>query len=87
MERITKEVRTENGDILKLTYEVIRHNGYGLRVTAERRSPVESAEIPDITANLLEIERLLMVLSTCSVTPTSVCDILEDLAVEAHLEK
>ncbi len=90
MNTIVKEVATENGDLLTLTYEVIEEQTspqYGLRLKAERHSPVESVEIPNITANLLEIKRLLMVLSTCSVTPTTVHEILRDFAVEAHFRE
>ncbi|MBE6915086.1 MAG: hypothetical protein E7471_00410 [Ruminococcaceae bacterium] len=83
MEPITKEVSLENGDTLYLTYEVIEGDSdYGIQLTAQRRMPIESVQIPNITSNPLEIERLLVVLSTCSVTPTSVSDILDDYRVE-----
>ena len=38
-------------------------------------------EIPDITGNLLEIQELLVVLSTYSVTSATIHDILEDYRV------
>lgn len=83
MEPITKEVCLENGDTLCLTYEVIKDgSNYGLELTAERRMPPESVRIPNITANSLEIERLLVLLSRYSVTPTSVFDILDDYRKE-----
>lgn len=82
MKPIEKEVLLENGETMYLTYEVVGDSNFGVRLTAQRRMPVESAEIPNITSNPLEIQRLLVVLSTYSVTPTSVSDILDDYRME-----
>lgn len=90
MQPIVKTINLENGDILHLTYEMTQRNDapdYGLRVTAERRIPAESVEFPSITTNLLEIEQLLVVLSTYSVTPATVSDILDDLGKAIHLQE
>ena len=86
MKPITKEICLDSGDTLHLTYEAIKDDeGYGVRLSAQRRLPIESVQIPNITANSLEIERLLVVLSTYSVTPTSVFDILDDYRKESAL--
>ncbi len=86
MKSIAKEICLEGGDTLHLTYEAIEgEDGYGIRLNAQRRLPIESVQIPNITANPLEIERLLVVLSTYSVTPTTVFDILDDYRTERAL--
>ena len=86
MKPIAKEIALENGDTLSLTYEAVKSGSdYGIRLTAQRKTPIESVQIPNITSNPLEIERLLVVLSTYSVTPTSVFDILDDYRKESAL--
>ncbi len=86
MKPITKEVCLGNGETLHLVYEAVKgENGYGIRLSAQRCLPIETVQIPNITANSLEIERLLVVLSTYSVTPTSVSDILDDYRTESAL--
>ncbi|MBQ3054817.1 MAG: hypothetical protein IJC88_01800 [Oscillospiraceae bacterium] len=81
MNPITREIKTENGDCISIVYEVIEdrmRKNYGLRLRETRISPERTTEIPEITGNLLEIQHLVMVLSTCSVTSATVHDILED---------
>jgi len=78
---ITREIQTENGDRLSITYEVIADQtgkSFGLRLRETRTSPEKMIEIPGICGNLLEIQDLIMVLSTYSVTSATVYDILED---------
>ena len=82
MDSISREIKTENGDLLNITYELIEESGeggYGLRLRETRVSPEKLTEIPNITRNLLEIQELIVVLSTYSVTSATVHDILEDL--------
>lgn len=90
MQPIVKKIQMENGDTLHVTYELLQSQStmeYGLRVTAEQRKPIESVEFSSITSDLLEIEQLLMVLSTYSVTPATVSDVLDDLGKAVHLQK
>ena len=82
MDPIRREIRTENGDLLNVIYEIIEdevRGSYGLQLRETRISPEKIIEIPNVTGNLLEIEELIVVLSRYSVTSATVHDILEDL--------
>lgn len=83
----TRVVQTENGDFLNITYEKIRDEfsgKYGLRLREVRITPEKLTEIPNITGNSLEIDNLIVVLSTYSVSSATVHDILEDLGADGH---
>jgi len=87
MNPITRNFKTENGDFLSVSYEMTENKEsgrYGLRLREIRTSSEKLTEIPDITGNLLEIEGLIVVLSTYSVTSATVHDILEDLRADFH---
>ena len=87
MDRITRVIRTENGDFLNVTYERIRDEftgKYGLRLREVRTTPEKLTEIPNITGNSLEIDELIVVLSRCSVTSATIHDILEDFRADCH---
>lgn len=88
----TQSITTNAGEALDLEYSILTARAklpnktslesYGVKVDVfrkdEMRELVDCAEIADITTNLLEIERLVVLLSRCTVTPTTIYEVLDD---------
>lgn len=72
---IVNEIRFENG----LEFEI-----FGLKVETldEHQSILNEACIPNITTSALEIERLIMVLLSYTVTPVSIYEVLDEYLAE-----
>ncbi|MEG2570784.1 MAG: DUF6514 family protein [Clostridia bacterium] len=85
-----KEVVCENGTKLTITYSTVMNElilscgaqieSFGLRIQSFENGeiPVDSVEILDITQSALEIDSIIMVLFTYTVTPATVYDVLDD---------
>ena len=83
----TKWITTDSGERLCLAYSVLKTERpdqtaperYGVKIDVFRgEERIDGAEIEDISTNLLEIERLVVLLSNYTVTPTTIYEVIDD---------
>ena len=86
---VRSEFLSEEGQKFELTYELIAEDvtgadgkliceNYGVAVRMESGDEQTYIEVPNITVDQTRILNLLVLLSVHQVTPTAVCDVLDD---------
>lgn len=80
MPKLSKEIVLDDGEKLSVFYSVFASNssyGISIEVSSENEKLNDFAKIEDITVNLLEINRIFMLLYNYEVTPSTVYDVLD----------
>lgn len=87
MPKLSKELVADNGEKITVFYSVFTNNssyGISIEVLSDDEKLADFVKIEDITVNLLEINRIFMLLYNYEVTPVTVFDVLDNYFADSE---